>query len=55
MISSSSSSVVVTTTSLRVDFDTEDPQDSDDSLIKPRGYFADQFEVGVPHQLPHRA
>ncbi|KAF8070786.1 tryptophan synthase beta subunit-like PLP-dependent enzyme [Lyophyllum atratum] len=43
-IASNTSSVVVTTTSLHVNFDTEEPQDQDDFLTKPRGYFADQFE-----------
>lgn len=44
IIPSSSSSVVVTTTSLRVNFDTEDHQNNEDYLTKPRGFFADQFE-----------
>ncbi|KAG5653520.1 hypothetical protein H0H81_012594 [Sphagnurus paluster] len=45
IIPSSSSSVVVTTTSLRVNFDTEDHQNNEDYLTKPRGFFADQFEA----------
>ncbi|KAF5380536.1 hypothetical protein D9615_004729 [Tricholomella constricta] len=44
LIPSTSASVVVTTTSLHVNFGTNDPQDDDDFLMKPRGYFADQFE-----------
>lgn len=45
MVSSSSASVVVTTTASRVSFDVNDPQDNDEFMTKPRGYFADQFEV----------
>lgn len=44
MVSSSSASVVVTTTASRVSFDVNDPQDNDEFMTKPRGYFADQFE-----------
>ncbi|RDB25008.1 Cysteine synthase 2 [Hypsizygus marmoreus] len=44
LITSSSSSLVVTTTALHVGFDMEDPQDNEEFLTKPRGYFADQFE-----------
>jgi hypothetical protein len=42
---SSSSSVVVTTTASRVAFVVNDPKNNDESMTKPRGYFADQFEV----------
>ena len=41
-----SSSVVVATTSSHLDPDSlNSPEASDDFLTKPRGYFADQFEV----------
>ncbi|KAG6833717.1 hypothetical protein C0991_005337, partial [Blastosporella zonata] len=45
LIRSPTSSIVVTTTSLHVDFDTNDPEDEEDYLTKPRGFFADQFEA----------
>lgn len=44
-LQSPSASVLVTTTSLKVEFDMEDWHDDEDFLAKPRGYFADQFEV----------
>ncbi|KAG6831716.1 hypothetical protein H0H87_004267 [Tephrocybe sp. NHM501043] len=44
LVPSPTSSVVVTTTSLHVNFDTNDPEDEEDYLTKPRGFFADQFE-----------
>ncbi|KAG6810682.1 hypothetical protein H0H92_010770 [Tricholoma furcatifolium] len=45
LVPSPTQSVVVTTTSLHVDFDTNDPEDEEDYLTKPRGFFADQFEA----------
>jgi len=45
LLTSASSSVLVSTTSSHVDPDSlNNPQDSEDFLTKPRGYFADQFE-----------
>ena len=43
---SPSSSILVTTTSPHVEFDTNDWHEDSTDLLAPRGYFADQFEVG---------
>ncbi|KAG5720481.1 Cysteine synthase 2 [Termitomyces sp. T112] len=44
LIPSPTSSVVVSTKSLHVNFDTDNLEEEEDYLTKPRGFFADQFE-----------
>ncbi|KAG6861165.1 hypothetical protein C0995_003175 [Termitomyces sp. Mi166 len=47
LIPSPSSSVVVSTKSLHVNFATNNLDDEEDYLMKPRGFFADQFEAST--------
>lgn len=45
LLSSPEASVVVTTTSSDASSMSSNPKDNDDLVEKPRGFFADQFEV----------